>query len=170
MNPIIYACSSKEFQRAFIRILKCQFRRHPRLLMNRGPSNVSAKIVSFCKHKAEKCSITNSTRLGDIYSMKQLPDSLRVSLAVYHAHAKNDSCLSKDNVDNEGSENVSSSDNGDDNNSQYSLRRSFHNSVHKASCSNPPNIDENYHGVISFEKDENYIKAFRKRDSHGELV
>ena len=27
MNPIIYACSSREFKRAFIRILRCQYRR-----------------------------------------------------------------------------------------------------------------------------------------------
>ena len=27
MNPVIYACSSREFKRAFLRILRCQFRR-----------------------------------------------------------------------------------------------------------------------------------------------
>lgn len=34
MNPIIYACSSKEFKRAFRRILKCQFKRQPRVFLN----------------------------------------------------------------------------------------------------------------------------------------
>ncbi|KAK3592372.1 hypothetical protein CHS0354_014404, partial [Potamilus streckersoni] len=148
----------------------CQLRRHPRLLMNRGSSNISDKNVSYRKNNAEKCSIRNSMRLGDIYSMKQLPDSLRVSIAVYHAHAKNDSCSSKDYIANEVSENMSSSENGNDNTSQYSLKRSFHTSVYKGSCSNHSNSDENHHNVISFEKDENYIKAFKKRDSHGELV
>ncbi|XP_064630432.1 alpha-1A adrenergic receptor-like [Lineus longissimus] len=34
MNPIIYACSSREFKRAFKRILKCQFRRRPRTFLD----------------------------------------------------------------------------------------------------------------------------------------
>ncbi|KAL8600555.1 hypothetical protein ACOMHN_005049 [Nucella lapillus] len=33
MNPIIYACSSREFQFAFRRILHCQFRRRPRVFL-----------------------------------------------------------------------------------------------------------------------------------------
>ena len=34
MNPIIYACSSREFKRAFIRILRCQWRRRPRTFLD----------------------------------------------------------------------------------------------------------------------------------------
>ena len=33
MNPVIYACSSREFQFAFRRILRCQFRRRPRVFL-----------------------------------------------------------------------------------------------------------------------------------------
>ncbi|XP_076462001.1 LOW QUALITY PROTEIN: alpha-1A adrenergic receptor-like [Babylonia areolata] len=33
VNPIIYACSSREFQFAFRRILRCQFRRRPRVFL-----------------------------------------------------------------------------------------------------------------------------------------
>ncbi|CAD5122171.1 unnamed protein product [Dimorphilus gyrociliatus] len=32
MNPIIYACSSREFKRAFVRILRCQFAKSRRRL------------------------------------------------------------------------------------------------------------------------------------------
>ena len=41
MNPIIYACSSREFRRAFIRILRCQWRRRPRQFLYQPPSNQS---------------------------------------------------------------------------------------------------------------------------------
>ena len=34
MNPIIYACSSREFKRAFIRILRCRWRRKPRTFVD----------------------------------------------------------------------------------------------------------------------------------------
>lgn len=34
MNPIIYACSSREFKRAFIRILRCQWRRRARSFLD----------------------------------------------------------------------------------------------------------------------------------------
>ncbi|CAH1783372.1 unnamed protein product [Owenia fusiformis] len=41
-NPIIYAASSREFKRAFIRILHCQFRRRPRLLVQDMDFNSSS--------------------------------------------------------------------------------------------------------------------------------
>ncbi|KAJ8316874.1 hypothetical protein KUTeg_004778 [Tegillarca granosa] len=38
MNPIIYACSSREFQRAFRRILRCEYKRKPKLLLSKTES------------------------------------------------------------------------------------------------------------------------------------
>lgn len=34
MNPIIYASSSREFKRAFARVLRCKFKHKPRLFLN----------------------------------------------------------------------------------------------------------------------------------------
>ncbi|XP_046570210.1 alpha-1A adrenergic receptor-like [Haliotis rubra] len=44
MNPIIYACSSREFQRAFKRILLCQFRRRPRLFQQKSERSSSMDV------------------------------------------------------------------------------------------------------------------------------
>lgn len=55
MNPIIYACSSREFKRAFFRILKCEFRRSARLFHDETCTtftNTSSSIADL--HRASK--------------------------------------------------------------------------------------------------------------------
>ena len=90
MNPIIYACSSREFKRAYIRILRCRYRRRrppvplPRVLGN--PSNPwSALNCSFNKvkgialksqarqnarHKTKCCSMNDVENNTPMLSMK----------------------------------------------------------------------------------------------------
>ncbi|KAK7486186.1 hypothetical protein BaRGS_00022509, partial [Batillaria attramentaria] len=47
MNPVIYACSSREFQFAFRRILRCQFRRRPRVFLTDQHSERSSSCHDF---------------------------------------------------------------------------------------------------------------------------
>lgn len=54
MNPIIYACSSREFQRAFRRILRCEFRRKPKLLL--GNTESRAASASDLTRSFKSCS------------------------------------------------------------------------------------------------------------------
>ena len=51
MNPIIYAASSREFKRAFIRILKCRFRRRPRYFLDEDSSTTTAQVYRFTATK-----------------------------------------------------------------------------------------------------------------------
>lgn len=60
MNPIIYACSSKEFKRAFRRILKCQFKRQPRLFLN-DQGFTSTSLVELNKTSSK------SMMIGSLY-------------------------------------------------------------------------------------------------------
>lgn len=60
MNPIIYACSSKEFKRAFRRILQCQFKRQPRLFLN-DEGYTSTSLVELNKPSS------NSMMIGSMY-------------------------------------------------------------------------------------------------------
>ncbi|KAL5022599.1 hypothetical protein ScPMuIL_001754, partial [Solemya velum] len=60
MNPIIYACSSKEFKRAFRRILQCQFKRQPRLFLN-DEGYTSTSLVELNKPSS------NSMMIGSLY-------------------------------------------------------------------------------------------------------
>ncbi|XP_074641451.1 alpha-1A adrenergic receptor-like, partial [Tubulanus polymorphus] len=65
MNPIIYACSSREFKRAFKRILRCQFRRRPRKFLDTA-AEPSTSTTEICR-----LSVANSSR------HKSSPDSER---------------------------------------------------------------------------------------------
>ncbi|CAI9718403.1 alpha-1A adrenergic receptor-like [Octopus vulgaris] len=51
MNPIIYACSSKEFKRAFKRILHCQFRRQPRQFLS--GKGIAALTIELHKKQSD---------------------------------------------------------------------------------------------------------------------
>nr|APC23842.1 alpha-1 adrenergic receptor [Platynereis dumerilii] len=59
MNPIIYACSSREFKRAFIRILRCQWRRRPRTFLD---VDVTAGGSSTEMNKIGRVTFRNFTR------------------------------------------------------------------------------------------------------------
>ena len=90
MNPIIYACSSREFKRAYIRILRCQYRRRrppvplPRVLGN--PSNpwsalncsfnkvkgiaLKSQVRQNARHKTKRCAINDVENSTPMLSMK----------------------------------------------------------------------------------------------------
>ncbi|GAB1598633.1 alpha-1A adrenergic receptor [Argonauta hians] len=53
MNPIIYACSSKEFKRAFKRILHCQFRRQPRQFLTSKGKGIASLTLELHKNQSE---------------------------------------------------------------------------------------------------------------------
>ena len=55
MNPIIYACSSREFKRAFTRILMCRWRRKPRSFM-----------VEQLSHSAPSTEMSGLSRLASV--------------------------------------------------------------------------------------------------------
>ncbi|XP_043940439.1 alpha-1B adrenergic receptor [Protopterus annectens] len=64
MNPIIYPCSSKEFKRAFTRILKCQYhqRRHHRWRVNRNKNWNRGSLDNSRKDSMEDSDFINSSQ------------------------------------------------------------------------------------------------------------
>ncbi|XP_050399281.1 alpha-1A adrenergic receptor [Patella vulgata] len=80
MNPVIYACSSREFKRAFKRILTCQFRRRPRAFLNEQVERSSSNLdVSRCGPLSEsvaaelKRQYTSLTTTSSLYMPRLTP-------------------------------------------------------------------------------------------------
>ena len=71
MNPIIYACSSREFKRAFSRILRCQFRRRKRSFMTESTTsgNEISRLVRLTtirrtasRRRTKSCRVNDSKK------------------------------------------------------------------------------------------------------------
>ena len=105
MNPIIYACSSREFKRAFKRILLCQFRRRPRVFLNGQSETISSSLdcdtnnmtfkksckkyrpLSLCRPSTkQKNNMVDSNRSASIRASS--PDSPIRSLRLYQLQMK----------------------------------------------------------------------------------
>ena len=174
MNPIIYSLSSKEFKRAFIRILHCKFKRKPRLFLNADSVSLSEyrkwsrsltelrKIstdyrprVSFSgsQHSEEHVNATET----DVSIYRRNSGSPMTSLRVLPNHratfAVNASNKDMLDISEQPSSNSELADDENSDASSYLSDQRLRRAVIKVSSDSQI--------VGSFEKDENYINAFR---------
>ena len=178
MNPVIYSLSSKEFKRAFIRILHCKFKRKPRLFLN-------ADSVSLSEYRKRSISLTELGKISTDYRPRvsfsgsqhsnEHQNANETNVCVYRRNSgspmaslrvlPNNRATFALNISNKDiSEQPSSnSEMADDENSDASSYMSDHRlrrAVIKVSSQSQ---------IGSFEKDENYINAFRNGKNHTVL-
>ena len=169
MNPIIYATSSKEFKRAFIRVLKCQYDRKPRLFPNRHGHSRSVTELRQYNTIIRKYSRSKSQSFSPRSSLGAMPitvtshslvrrdsDSPMASLRVFQDRRK----CSSHSSNFEQSEKSSYSDLADDENSEILPM------VAELGYSDPCRKTCQHEQCVSFEKDEDYINAFKNLQSH----
>lgn len=174
MNPVIYASSSKEFKRAFIRVLRCKFKRKPRLFLN-------ADGVSLTEYRKWSRSLTELQKMNPDYRARVsfsgsqqseerfnvndtdvcVSDSPMASLRVLQNHrASFTRSASNRNISEQAS---SASELADDENSDASSHTSGKRMKH--TIIKVPSQTQ----IASFTKDENYINAFRNGKNHTVL-
>ena len=171
MNPIIYSLSSKEFKRAFIRILHCKFKRKPRLFLN-------ADSVSLSEYRKWSRSLTELRKISTDYKPRVSFSGSQQSDDHVNAN-ETDVCIYKNNsgspvtalrvlpnnrttfalsvsnkdIAEQRSSNSELADDESSDASSYLSDQRLRRAVIKVSS------DSQITG--SFEKDENYINAFR---------
>ena len=178
MNPVIYASSSREFKRAFLRVIRCQFKRNPRLFLNTDCTSAEFHKWRNSVNEMRKSSSDYKPRVSFTGSQQSENDDLMqinettfsvnrrnsespmASLRVLPNHRRS---FSRNVSSQLGEQRSSISDLADDEQSDMS---SYHSesTVKQAVIKVPSNSK-----ISSFTKDENYIDAFKNNRSQTVL-
>ena len=100
MNPIIYAANSREFKRAFARILRCQLRRRPRSFvetqLSRSVATEMSKLTRFATlHRKDASNGTSRQKCGETQDRKSHGGLGTLSLLLHSVQSGKSSCNRK---------------------------------------------------------------------------